>query len=358
MSGMTKTFVMMLSALLLAGCSTYSLQELRQTTPKGTPFQNALARLYMDFATNEEKEYDWPDSWHFADKGLMLAYGKDMPPEELAYWNIPSEVLPHLERARASLMSVLTPATIQARPEDAARAQFYFDCWVEQQEENWQIDDIAYCRDGLQTALSNLGAASADFTGARSTGMEAHESMQRLEALATPVPEALRDDTSTEELLAASEPTPLTPIAPMESTMETAVAAEPEVAPVSSNPPIRTGTAQIIGPETTSYVVFFDYNTADLSASGKKVVDDVASTLSNMSDYEVVINGYSDTSGSPEYNLKLSNQRVESVKQGLVERGVKDNAIKAFAYGKSDPKFNTGDGVKESANRRVEIFLN
>jgi outer membrane protein OmpA-like peptidoglycan-associated protein len=271
----------------------------------------------------------------------MLAYGKDMPPEELEYWNIPQEVRPVMEQARASLMAVLTPETIQARPEDAARAQFYFDCWVEQQEENWQIDDIAYCRDGLQTSLSNLNAPPVNLSAAASPEMEAHASMQKLESMASPVPSELRP---LQEMPSSEEEAPQSPQA--------------QAAPMPASPPVPTGTAQVGGPETLSYVVFFDYNSADLSASGATVVDEVARALSGMSDYEVVINGYTDTSGSPEYNLKLSNQRVDSVKQGLVERGVKDNAIKSFAFGKSDPKFNVGEGTREAANRRVEIFLN
>ena len=348
MPGRTKTFVLLIAALWLSGCSTYSLQKLRQITPAGTPFQNALARLYMDFATTEEKEYDWPDSWHFADKGLMLAYGKDMPPEELADWNIPQEVLPLMEKARASLMAVMTPENMQSRPEDMARAQYFFDCWVEQQEENWQLDDIAYCRDGLQTALTSLNAPPVDFSRATTPQMEAQASVEKLDSLATPVPEAMKQERAPEENVPPAS-APLLTVEPMPV---------PEAVMKKPAAPIPTGNAVAATPETVSYVVFFDYNSAELSASGAKVVDDVAAQLASMSDYEVVINGYTDTSGSPEYNLKLSNQRVDAVKQGLVERGVKDNAIKTFAYGKSDPKFKLGNGVKEAANRRVEIFLN
>lgn len=338
-----RVLVLLLAAASLAGCSTYSLQKLRQITPAGTPFQNALARFYMDFATQEEKEYDWPDSWHFADKGLMLAYGKEMPPEELAEWNIPQEVQPLMEKARASLMAVLTPENMQARPDDAARAQYFFDCWVEQQEENWQLEDIAYCRDGLQTALITLGAPPVDFSRASTPQMDVQASMERLDSLATPVPEAMK-----KEQVPEGEPEPLINPEPAPEAMMEKPAA-----------PMPTGNAKPVGgPETVSYVVFFDYNSADLSASGAKVIDNVASQLTSMSNYEVVINGYTDTSGSPEYNLKLSNSRVEAVKQGLIERGVKDNAIRSFAFGKSDPKFKVGEGVKEAANRRVEIFLN
>ena len=119
----------------MGGCSTYSLQELRQATPAGTPFQTALAHLYMDFAAQEEKDYDWISSWHFADKGLLAVYGKDTAPEDLKDWDIPAEHIEALTKARAALVAALTPENEKANPELAAKAQFNFDCWVEQQEE-------------------------------------------------------------------------------------------------------------------------------------------------------------------------------------------------------------------------------
>ncbi|MDE3059414.1 MAG: hypothetical protein KGJ06_00200 [Pseudomonadota bacterium] len=151
-------------ALLLSasGCTMYRLEELRHTTPQGSPFQNALSKLYMDFAAQEEREYDWYNSWHFADKGLKAAYGKDVPPEDLADWNIPEEQLPYLQKGREALLAALTPANRERHPVEAAQAQFSFDCWVEEQEENWQWDDIGRCRDGLADALASLGAPSGD----------------------------------------------------------------------------------------------------------------------------------------------------------------------------------------------------
>ncbi len=145
-----------LGLLLVSGCSTYSLEELRRTTPKGNAFQTALAKLYMDFSDLEEKDYDWRDSWYFADKGLLAVYGKETAPEDLHEWDLPKDKLAHLEKARADLLAALTPENIKNKPEIAARAQFNFDCWVEQQEENWQKDDIEACRDGFVRALAKL----------------------------------------------------------------------------------------------------------------------------------------------------------------------------------------------------------
>ena len=110
-------------ALLLSGCAMYRLEDLRQTKPTGNAFQTALARMYMDLATQMEKGYDWVPSWHFAEKGLLLAYGHDVPPESLADWNITASDKPALSQARGELLVALTPANEAAQPEVAARPQ-------------------------------------------------------------------------------------------------------------------------------------------------------------------------------------------------------------------------------------------
>ncbi len=86
----------------VTGCTTYSLQELRSTTPKGTPFQAALAVKYLRFAEEEAANYDWVDSAYFADKGLVAAYGDNVAPEQLSAWDIPEDKRAELEAARAS----------------------------------------------------------------------------------------------------------------------------------------------------------------------------------------------------------------------------------------------------------------
>lgn len=150
--------ILALSALMaaLSACSTYSLAELRATPPKGTPYQAALATRYLAYAEDEAKNYDWIDSGYFADKGLIAAYGKDVGPEELSNWSIPSPLLPEFEAARAELVGLLTPERTEAKPEEAASAVYYFDCWVENQDEGWQPSEIEICHDGFKEAMKAL----------------------------------------------------------------------------------------------------------------------------------------------------------------------------------------------------------
>jgi outer membrane protein OmpA-like peptidoglycan-associated protein len=147
-----------LAGTMLAGCSTYSLQELRQIYDmQGTPFQNGLAVYYQQLAQEAEDNYDWANSWHFADKGLSAAYGHDVLPEEISQWNVAEDAKPDLEKARADLMAALNEDNFIKQPEMAARAQYAFDCWVKNAEQKWQADAIAQCRDSFIEVMAVIG---------------------------------------------------------------------------------------------------------------------------------------------------------------------------------------------------------
>lgn len=252
-----------LGSLIVSGCSTYSLEKLRHTTPKGSVFQNALAKLYMDFADSEEQDYDWQNSWYFADKGLSAAYAKDVAPEELESWNLPEDKLADLEKARADLMKVITPDILARKPEIAARAQFNFDCWVEQQEENWQQDDIAACRDGFAKALAELGVNDKKkFKNTSSITVKKTENK----------------------------------------------------------------TAPNTAPTTTSFMLLFEPKSVVFTAGADAVLGDITKTLAAQSDagYEVVIN---DKSSGKKDNLELSMERFQAVKNKLLGAGIKESAI-------------------------------
>lgn len=274
---MKKRYVI-ITLLLLAGCQSYSLEKLRQANPTGTEFQQALAKEYLLLASEDEQNYNWAGSWHFADKGLSAAYGNDVGPENISDWNIPEDKRAELEAARDRLLTALKPEIVSRQPVLAARAYRYFDCWVERQEGNWEIHRITACQQGFEDALEELNAAQ-------------------------------------------------TPVAAAD------------------------------GVDTTSYIVFFEWNRAGLSKSGQKVVAEVADSLAGEDGYEIVLNGHTDTTGLEKYNLGLSKKRAETVASALEKRGIDRTAIKIFAFGESDPKVPTADNVDEPQNRRVEIFI-
>ncbi|MDE2336648.1 MAG: OmpA family protein, partial [Alphaproteobacteria bacterium] len=65
--------------------------------------------------------------------------------------------------------------------------------------------------------------------------------------------------------------------------------------------------------------------------------------------------GYTDTSGSERYNMKLSLRRAEAVRRYLVEHGVDAKKITVQGHGEHDLLVPTGGNVREPRNRRAQI---
>lgn len=142
---------------VLGACTTWDLERLQKTEATGSAFTQALAKEYREFAEFEAYEMnDWIDQEYFAKKGLRAAGGEVVPPEELADWNLPEDKLVEMGEARSRLISALNTGGRRNHPEEAAHAQAKFDCWVEQQEENHQPEDIEACQKEFEAALAKL----------------------------------------------------------------------------------------------------------------------------------------------------------------------------------------------------------
>jgi len=72
----------------------------------------------------------------------------------------------------------------------------------------------------------------------------------------------------------------------------------------------------------------------------------------------VVVVGHTDTSGSVQYNLRLSERRAKVVADALVGLGVSQSVLQVDWKGKTDLAVATPNGVKEPLNRRSTITIN
>lgn len=159
---MTKSFsaasaMLLLLAATACNTTTYDMQALERTAPQGSSFASELARDYLDFSKSEASQYDWLDSNYFAKKGRRAAAGEEVPPEDSDAWNrIAENVRPDLRAARARLVTALNNGSKTAMPAVAARAQVSYDCWVEQQQEGWQVEHIARCRNDFFQYVAQL----------------------------------------------------------------------------------------------------------------------------------------------------------------------------------------------------------
>jgi OOP family OmpA-OmpF porin len=106
-----------------------------------------------------------------------------------------------------------------------------------------------------------------------------------------------------------------------------------------------------------TYLVFFDWDRADLTDRARQIIASAAQATSKTQVTRIEVSGHTDTTGTAAYNQGLSVRRAQNVAAELVRLGVPRNAITTQGYGFSRPLVSTGPGVREPQNRRVEIVL-
>ena len=159
-ASLAKAAVLGLCIVALTACGRVALQSAGDTAPEeASAFNTALYEGYLERADVEAAEWDLTYSDIFARKAEEAALGRDVPPFALDDWGIPENRVDELAYARERLVRAFGQGARDIVPEDTASAQVMFDCWVEEQSENTQPDDIAACRDGFHDAMAAVEAA-------------------------------------------------------------------------------------------------------------------------------------------------------------------------------------------------------
>ena len=123
-------------------------------------------------------------------------------------------------------------------------------------------------------------------------------------------------------------------------------------------PPPPPAPAAVPAPAPTrSYLVFFDWDKYSLTDRARQIIAEAAANSTKVQYTRIEVNGYTDTSGTPKYNLGLSIRRANAVKAELIKDGVPESAITAKGFGDTVLLVPTGPGVREPQNRRVEIII-
>jgi outer membrane protein OmpA-like peptidoglycan-associated protein len=291
-------------ALGLAACSSDDAEDVGA----GTPFTQALAKDYGDLAAQAAALPAEPaeDSGGFfsslnpfsdseSSSDLLakaftakadLANGGTEPELEAA--NGPNQTT-----LRARLVRDIAAGKDQF-PEQAARAQADYDCWV------------------LYGTVPSAAAASQ----ACKTALDS--SIVRLETAARPAP--------------------------------------PPPPPVASAPipaPVPAPAAQV----SNDFTVYFDFDSWTLKAEQLTVLDSVIASARTGGQTNITVVGHTDTSGSSDYNQALSVKRANVVVEALVKMGARRAAIHASGVGETDLAVATEDNVKEAKNRRTVVTL-
>jgi OOP family OmpA-OmpF porin len=282
----------------------------------GSPFAQALSKDYGNLATQasalptEHVESSFWDSLNpfsgsdstsdqlasaFTAKAEQADKGTEPEPE--------APVGPAQAALRVRLVRGLSTGKDQF-PEQAARAQADYDCWV------------------VYGAVPAAAAASQ----ACKTALDA--SIVALENAARP---AAPPPSSTAEL-------PPPTAAPASA-----------LTPVSAPAPAQKA--------NNIFTVYFDFDSWTLKAEQLTVLDAVISTARAGGQANITIVGHTDTSGPADYNQRLSVKRANVVVEALAQMGARRAALHASGVGETDLAVETGDGVREAKNRRTVLTL-
>ncbi len=103
--------------------------------------------------------------------------------------------------------------------------------------------------------------------------------------------------------------------------------------------------------------VLFDTGRYNLRPGAQVKLAKVAGILQSFPGLHLQVNGYTDSIGGDEYNLHLSQQRADSVRDFLVSQGVPATSVIAQGFGKADPVASNAIASGRQQNRRVELVV-
>lgn len=129
--------------------------------------------------------------------------------------------------------------------------------------------------------------------------------------------------------------------------------APPPVAPPPPPPPPAPPPRSACN--TGPHIVFFDFDKSDITAEAASILNNAVTAYADCDTARVMLAGHTDTSGSRRYNIALAERRNAAVRNYMTGRGVSAEKIMGEAFGETQPRVPTADGVREAQNRRVEV---
>jgi peptidoglycan-associated lipoprotein len=145
-------------------------------------------------------------------------------------------------------------------------------------------------------------------------------------------------------------PPPAPPTAPVR---ETPVA----TSPAKTEDPMTTRTVDDLNREAPLKAVYFEYDSAELTAEARAGLDANAGLLKRYGTWMITIEGHCDERGTAEYNLALGERRAVAAQSYLVSLGIPAERLRTVSYGKEFP-FDPGhDEAAYAKNRRAHFVI-
>ena len=103
--------------------------------------------------------------------------------------------------------------------------------------------------------------------------------------------------------------------------------------------------------------ILFDVNSYQLKDASRENIAELSEILQKYEDTNIMFSGYTDNTGSEEYNQELSEDRAKSVAEYAAFTGVDAERMTIIGYGESDPVADNSTATGRQQNRRVEIGI-
>ena len=141
------------------------------------------------------------------------------------------------------------------------------------------------------------------------------------------------------------------------------VAAAPEPAPAYVAPPapapayVAPAPAPVPPPPQKLVLegVNFDFDKSTLRQEDIAIIDRDVTSLDTWGNVNIEVAGHTDSRGSDAYNMKLSQERAEAVRNYLISKGIAADRLTAKGYGESQPVADNATDEGRAQNRRVEL---
>ncbi len=286
-------------AIFLGGCSFNYNEVSKMKELEPTNFQEQIFIEYKREATFEAKQmHDWNSADLYSKKAIKSMESDDIYPEKIESWKLPKDKVNEIVLSYENLIKVYDDAKI-IDPFNLAKAISSLDCWAEQQEENWQTWDIERCKENF---LKSMHTIYEKISLSEEGQNEQNNNVTKFE-----------DKSKNEGVILTK-----------------------------------------IDSDNIIEIIYFDFDKFNLSKVSKNKIKLFVEEYGNEINEYLVI-GHTDTKGSKNYNLLLSNKRAEIVRELLIYNGIKNDRIKILGKGEESLAIMTSDDTKHPANRRVEI---
>ncbi|UII22159.1 OmpA family protein [Fulvivirga ligni] len=103
--------------------------------------------------------------------------------------------------------------------------------------------------------------------------------------------------------------------------------------------------------------LIFALGNAEITDASHEELNELANMLNGNPNMIIQLEGHTDFRGNPRQNMKLSQRRVDAVKEYLIDKGISKKRIRTKAFGGTQPMSRGTDAAARSSNRRVEVRI-